>query len=121
MVDTHTPVEPVDLTPWTAGLIPPPSSGFPEGFVRQAFNWFCVLRWFSGRSPGPVPDISWVEFFMFWVVVCGFLPPFRVDGCVPRRAVSCVLRSGNLLPGVAVSSYVSANLLRARMALPGLS
>lgn len=51
MVDTHIPVEP-------AGLIPPPSSGFLEGFVRQAFNWFCALRWFSGRSPGPVRDIS---------------------------------------------------------------
>lgn len=58
MVDTHIPVEPVDLTPWTAGLIPPPSSGLLEGFVRQAFNWFCALRWFSGRSPGPVRDIS---------------------------------------------------------------
>ena len=104
MVDTHIPVEPVDLTRWTAGLIPPPSSGFLEGFVRQAFNWFCALRGFSGRSPGPVCDISWVEFFMFWVVDCGFGPPFRVDGCVPaahtlfrtwQRAVSCVLRSGN--------------------------
>lgn len=71
------------------------------------------------------------------------MPPFRVDGrwvhvgadedaiCwVPsaytlfrtwRRAVSYVRRSGNLVPGVAVSECASATLLGARMALSGLS
>ena len=80
---------------------------------------------------------------MFWVVNCGCVPPFRVDGrwvrvgededaicCVPsaytlfrtwRRAVSHVLRCCNLVPGCAVTVTVSAKCLGARMPLAGLS
>ena len=106
-------------------------------------TWFCALEWFQGCSPGEVTDISWVELFLFWIVDTGGLPPFLVDGrwvrvgddedavcCVPsactlfrtwRRAVSFVLCSRNLVPGVPVSAASSAAALGARFALPGLS
>ena len=141
------PVDPSPLVPvgdpWIAGHVAAPPSGFHEGFVRQVFNWFATLKWYQGCSPGPVSDISWVELFMFWVVNCGCVPPFRVDGrwvrvgededaicCVPsaytlfrtwRRAVSHVLRCCNLVPGCAVTVSVSAKCLGARMPLAGLS
>ena len=137
---------PVDLgplvpvgDPWIAGQV----AGPPSGFQRPVFNWFATLKWYQGCSPGPVSDISWVELFMFWVVNCGCVPPFRVDGrwvcvgededaicCVPsaytlfrtwRRAVSHVLRCCNLVPGCAVTVTVSAKCLGARMPLAGLS
>ena len=99
--------------------------------MRTLFeSLFLSLQWFSGCSASESPDISWVELFMFWVVDCGCVPPFKVDGrwvrvgidedaicCVPsahtlfrtwRRAVAFVLRDRTLVPGVTVPSCVSA-------------
>ena len=128
---------------WQVSEITPPDAGFHEGFVRQIFIWFSSLEWFQGCSPGEVTDISYVELFLFWTVDTGCVPPFQVDGrwvrvgddedaicCIPsayalfrtwRRAVSFVLRSRNLVPGVAVSAASSAVGLGAGFALPGLS
>ena len=123
--------------------VSPPAAGFHEQFVGQIFNWFRDLQWFSGCSAGDSCDISWVELFLFWVVDCGCVPPFKVDGkwvrvgvdedaicCVPsaytlfrtwRRAVSLatrrsfVLRSCDLVPGVAVSWTRFLMLSRCRL------
>jgi len=65
---------------WKAPDVSPPSAGFHEQFVSQVFNWFRDLHWFSGCSAGDSCDISWVELFLFWVVDCGCVPPFKVDG-----------------------------------------
>ena len=130
-------------TCWKASRVQVPSAGFHERFVGRIFNWFLALQWFSGCSASDSPDISWVELFLFWVVDCGCVPPFKVDGkwvcvgvdedaicCVPsaytlfrtwRRAVTFVLRDRDLVPGVAVPSCNSAVALGARFVLPGLS
>ena len=116
---------------------------FMRPLCGKSSLWFSSLEWFQGCSPGDVCDISWVELFSFWIVDTGCVPPFRVDGrwvrvgedddaicCIPsaytlyktwRRAVSFVLRSGNLVPGAPVSSAVSAVGLGARFAVPGLT
>ena len=140
-------VQPVPLSTiglaWTAGDVRVPDAGFHETFVRQIFNWFCSLEWFQGCSPGENSDISWVELFSFWIVDTGCVPPFKVDGrwvrvgededavcCIPsaytlfktwRRAVSFVLRSGDMVPGGPVVSAASAVGLGARFAMSGLS
>ena len=128
---------------WKSSGTQVPAAGFHEQFVRQIFNWFLSLQWFSGCSASDSPDISWVELFMFWVVDSGCVPPFKVDGrwvsvgidedaicCAPsahtlfrtwRRAVAFVLRDRSLVPGVAVPSCKSAVALGAQFVLPGLS
>ena len=119
---------------WTAGDVPVPDTGFHEAFV---------VRLSGFRVAPQVTSPTFLELFLFWIVDTGCVPPFRVDGrwvrvgededavcCIPsaytlyktwRRAVSFVLRSGNLETGAPVSSATSAVGLGARFAVPGLS